>query len=404
MFSISSKEVVSSVPRKLVFIARQFFKYVLFALVSPVALAMMFLGIRFSSGTLNNRIGHLIGEPLYLETQKRLGRPFFRYFVLLLPETKVANTAVLDAFPDHFIIVRNKIACRFLYVFNRHPITSVNMTPIIIALSSAALIHKHTHLITSSKPFLSIPGRENLELKDLLSVIGVKEGGWYVCLHNRETGYSLFDDDEHQYRNGTLSNFYDAIDFISELGGVVIRMGDPSMTKLDEKSRAFDYAHSALKTPRNDLLLAANCRFFLGNSSGISIIASAQGIPCIGVNQAPLGVTKFWGPNDLAVPKIYRRVHDGSIIPFSEVFSTNLSNYRSASDFKRVGVFLQENSPDEILESCREMEMSLRKTPEPEDVQGLRTRFNSMFTPENYSYFSKTRISRYFLEKYSQYY
>ena len=181
-------------------------------------------------------------------------------------------------------------------------------------------------------------------------------------------------------------------------------MGDSSMQMMGSNSRVIDYANSEFRSPENDLILSANCRFFLGNSSGLLVVAAAQGIPCVGVNLAPAGAAKFWGPNDIAVPKIYRKVLDGTIISFIEVFDSSLADLRFTSEFEKVGVYLQENSPDEILEACREMIQRLDRTLTSSHNQDLEDRFLSLFKENNYSYFSKTKFSSYFLKKYRDYY
>jgi putative glycosyltransferase (TIGR04372 family) len=391
------KRGVRAVIRKLV-------KIGILILVSPIAVILLVFGIRFSSGNTNHRIGHLVGEPLFMELQNRAGRHFFRFFILLLPGERVANPAVLKAFPNNFFVFHNSLVCKFLSIFQWHPLTKVDMSRGIVSMSGPAFIFKYTHLTSVLKPFLKIPRRGQPEVEKFLSSLGVPINGWYVCLHNREAGYSPIDDEAHAYRNASISNFEGAINYISELGGTVIRMGDSSMQKLAINLHAIDYANSELRSPQNDLILAANCRFFLGNTSGLLGVAAAQGIPCVGVNLAPAGAAKFWGPNDIALPKIYRRVLDDTIIAFTEVFDSGLADFRFAHEFAKAGVYLQENSPDEILEVCREMVERLGGAETSSHDTDLQHRFLSLYRENNYSYFSKTKFSNYFLKKYQDYY
>ena len=382
---------------------RRTLKLCILIFITPIALVLLLFGIRFSSGNTNHRIGHLVGEALYMELQRRSGRFFYRFFILLIPRDGSVNEEVLRAFPKRFVVLQSQTLYKWLRLFKQHPFTRVDMNTGIISSTGAVKIYKYTHLTSKSKPFLSICNSESLIVKRLLSEIGVPPNGWYVCLHNREVGYSPIDDSLHEYRNSTISNYSQAIDLISKMGGSVVRMGDSSMSTLESSSMAIDYAHSKFKSSENDLILAGNCRFFLGNSSGIYLLAAAQGIPCVGVNQAPLGVTKFWGPLDIAIPKIYRSLLDGSIIPFSRVFSSKIANSRATSEFIDSGVFLQENSPDEIAEACREMIRSLNGEDVFSEESELQSVFQGSFSLENYSFFSKTRISPYFLKKYREY-
>ena len=372
-------------------------------LVSPIAVILRILGIRFSSGNHNQRIGHLICEPLYMELQSRGNRRLFNFFVVLIPGKEIANIAVLDAFPSNVLIIRNRWCCKFLFVFKFHPLTSVDMNRGVVAISGAAEVFKYSHLTSPDKPFLNIARRGHPEVDQLLSTLGVSSNGWYVCLHNRENGYSPSDDQTHSYRNASISNFTLAVRYIHDLGGIVIRMGDSSMQKIEGNSLIIDYANSEFCSPENDLILASNCRFFLGNSSGLLVVAEAQGIPCVGVNLAPAGAAKFWGPNDISVPKVYRRSVDNSIVSFQEVFDSSLADYRFTSEFEKSGVYLQESSPDEILEACREMMARFQGDRERNTDNFLQNRFNQLFTKKNYSYYSQTKFSAYFLDKYKDY-
>ena len=231
-------------------------------LVSPIALILRVLGIRFSSGNHNERIGHLICEPLYMELRARKYRNLCKLFVVLIPGRDIANLAVLDAFPSKVLIIRNQWCCKFLFVFKFHPLTRVDMNRGVVAISGAAHVFKYSHLTSPGKPFLNIPQRGDPEVEQLLSNLGVSSNGWYVCLHNRENGYSPSDDQTHSYRNASISNFTLAVRYIHDQGGTVIRMGNSSMQKIEGKSLIIDYANSEFCSPENDLILASNCRFF----------------------------------------------------------------------------------------------------------------------------------------------
>ena len=382
---------------------QRFVKLAFFLLISPFALILRVLGIRFSSGSFNDRIGHLVGEPLYMELRKRNNRFLFNCAILLLPKDRIANSAVVRAFPKKFVVIQSSFWCRLFSVFKSHPLTRVDMNRGVVSMSGPAQIFKFSHLTSALRPFLRVPRRGQREVDQLLANLGIPINGWYVCLHNREAGYSPSDDAVHDYRNASISSFDMAVKFILESGGAVIRMGDSSMQRIPVNSQIIDYAKSDFRSPENDLILTSNCRFFLGNSSGLLLVAAAQGIPCVGVNLAPVGAAKFWGPNDISIPKIYRSTSDDRIVSFIEVFNSKLADLRFTSEFKESGVYLQENSPDEIYEACREMIEQIEGKPASSQDVDLQDRFLALFTRRNYSYFSKTIFSPYFLRKYQNY-
>jgi putative glycosyltransferase (TIGR04372 family) len=153
----------------------------------------------------------------------------------------------------------------------------------------------------------------------------------------------------------------------------------------------------------NDLILSANCRFFLGNTSGAFVMAACQGIPIVAVNMAPMGASKAWGPNDIAVPKIYRRIITNERLAFPEIFASDLAQIRDTSSFRDHGVYLEENTNEEIFEAVREMVMCLDKKAYKTPSDGsLQKEFLRLFHIKNYTYYSQTQISAHFLRKYSE--
>lgn len=119
-------------------------KLITLILASPIAVIVRGFGIRFSSGNRNNSIGHLVTESLFMELQNRAGRHFSKWFVLLLPEGKVANSAVLQTLPDNFLIIRDALCCKLLSVFKWHPLTKIDMNRGVVSMSGAAFLYKHT--------------------------------------------------------------------------------------------------------------------------------------------------------------------------------------------------------------------------------------------------------------------
>jgi len=73
-------------------------------------------------------------------------------------------------------------------------------------------------------------------------------------------------------RNANISDYTDAMRAIVARGGWCIRVGDPTMRPLDPIPGVVDYARSSSKSDWMDLFLCARCRFFLGNTSGYSVL------------------------------------------------------------------------------------------------------------------------------------
>ena len=131
------------------------------------------------------------------------------------------------------------------------------------------------------------------------------------------------------------------------------------------------------------------------------MIASAHGIPVIGDNIAQIGASKVWGKKDIGVPKLYLRKWDFKPLPFNEIFESNLANFYHDKQFNDAGIYLKESAEDEILGAVKQMLLQL--DPEFEDSYleiELQSKFNRLFNKSNYSFYSDSKISNYFLYKY----
>ena len=111
--------------------------------------------------------------------------------------------------------------------------------------------------------------------------LGLPLDAWFVCLHVREGGYK---EDWENFRNSDIRNFLGSIKEITKRGGWVVRMGDPTMTKLPALERVVDYAHSHQRCPIMDVYLLKECSFCLSASSGIVDLAYLLGKPLVMTN------------------------------------------------------------------------------------------------------------------------
>lgn len=95
----------------------------------------------------------------------------------------------------------------------------------------------------------------------------------YVCLHVRELGFHNDSANEGSFRCADIYNYIKAIEYIVNMGGCVVRMGDSSMKPLPEMKNVIDYPHSPYKNDFMDLFLIKNCKLYIGMDSGIWDVA-----------------------------------------------------------------------------------------------------------------------------------
>lgn len=121
-----------------------------------------------------------------------------------------------------------------------------------------------THFSTPLK--LSLGGKIVASCEVERDRIGLPRDAWFVCLHVREGGYK---GDWESPVNANISNYVGAIKEITQRGGWVVRLGDPSMTRLPKLERVIDYPFSSSKSAIMDVYLMKECSFVLCTCSSI---------------------------------------------------------------------------------------------------------------------------------------
>ena len=179
-------------------------------------------------------------------------------------------------------------------------------------------------------------------------------GAWFVCVHDRDSGYSTKDESVQSYRNTKVENLLPAMREIVARGGWCIRMGEATTKPLPSMVGVIDYAHHVSRSAELDIFLCAKCRFFLGNTSGLFLVSSVFGVPVALTNQTPFAATGFrYG--DLSIPKLIKRWGDSEFMTSVEILSSPISSFRMSRFYLDAQLELIENSADEILDLTLEM-------------------------------------------------
>ena len=371
--------------------------------VAQIVDILLTRGIRVFEVTLPERIGHFVGEPELWFKRRILEGSELTPTILVANKDTVANPHMLTYWEEKF-------ACTITPALWKR---AKKLFPAIKQLSYKDYSIMHAHNQTAGmydiyarwgnrEPLLKLRPEDVEHGRQTLRSWGLSEDDWFVCVHNRQNGYSLKDDHYHDYRNSSPESLRLAIDEILTRGGWVVRMGDPAMTKLPEMERVIDYAHSPQRSPRLDIILCAMARFFLGNTSGLFGVSTVFGVPVASANFTPMSSTQFTSM-DISIPKLLYSDKECRLLKFQEVFDSPLANYRFSEFFEREQVRVLDNTPEEILDLTREIfdrvEGRCSYTAEDDDLQ---RQFRAFFKPGHYGYGSAARIGREFLRKHRE--
>lgn len=362
-------------------------------LLWPVAGILAVIGVRFALVSNPGRIGHLASEVDYFLKETELGLVPKGRTVLLVNRRRAANRALLDVYRQYLPVWDHPLVCLICNELAKFPGLRLALGRPVLGFGEACRLTNMSGLWGDRPPAVQLTPQIEADGRACLRQMGIPDDAWFVALHVREEGYAHGDDAHHTHRNANVLSYGPAIRAITDAGGWVVRVGDPSMTPLPEMEQVVDYAVSNRKSEWMDLWLCAKCRFFIGTTSGLYLVAHMFGRRSVLANMVPMGAALSIGADDISIAKRY--VRDSDALPFAEIFETGLSAQRYAFVFEEHRVALEPNSPKEIRDAVVEMmeRTDGQFTASPDDVE-LQRRFRSLHRPIDYCYGSLSDMGR----------
>lgn len=188
-----------------------------------------------------------------------------------------------------------------------------------------------------------------LGLKQINLAIPLSKLDWFVILHLKGNKFGFTRHSEA--RESNISNYIEFANYITDLGGIVIRMGDKSFPKLSKSIQMYDYAHSNIKSDFLDCWLWSQCRWWTGNMNGASVAPHAFNKPRLVTDQW------YWEiigkKTDLVLPKLAKK--DKKIMSIRDVFNSRVSRTINSAMLSAYNLELIENSPLDILNGAKDM-------------------------------------------------
>ena len=343
-------------------------------------------------------VGHLaMNFDTYLKDQILSHRKVIPVF--LCGGRKPANEALLAHWSQHIRVIRNRWINWLLRPLMTFPELVDSIPAYSIVHRGASYDYEVMSRWADRAPLLNLSEAEIARGEAQLRVLGIPEGAWFVCVHSREGGCHPTHDWAHSFRNSSIVDYAKAMREIVARGGWCVRVGDATMQSLPPTPGVVDYALSSSKSDWMDVFLCARCRFFLGNTSGLFVLAGIFGRPSALANMTPLSVTYSLFPRDISIPKLLMDAR-GRTVPLIDAFADEASEYHLATEFAERGLRHIDNTPQEIAELAIEMMDRLdgRIIDEPDDAE-LQERFRALVKPHHYCWPAPSRIGRAFLRR-----
>jgi putative glycosyltransferase (TIGR04372 family) len=229
---------------------------------------------------------------------------------------------------------------------------------------------EHTDLVNEGPRIsLRIPESHLTTLEEGLQDLGVAPDEWFVCVHAREQGWfknlkagdiqypAGYRYEQEDYRNVDIEDYLPAIDYIKSQGGMVVRMGDPSMKRLSGIDRVIDYPFTEHRSIPMDLFLVSRCRFVLGCNSGFSSsFPTPFDTPTLVTNYGGSASTARWPySNTLFLLQAMKLKETGRVLNLEEMFHPSVCMIQDGLRFEEMGYEWLSNTPEDILEATKEI-------------------------------------------------
>lgn len=368
--------------KRLAYRLRQELGWLLFL---PFAVLMHVLGYRRVTVRVEH-IGHLATEvDTFLKAQQLNLLPKKRYFILAPPH-KVSNPHLLNYWRPHIRVVENPVFCFLLEMVTRHYFARSNSSLHAVSFFGTQEIYRINQLWGNRPPVLALNAADKNWAEQALIELGIPKHTWFVCMHVREGGFLPHNESIQAHRNASIDNAMLAMEEIVRRGGVVIRMGDPTMKKLSSFPGIIDYAHHPLKSDRMDVVLCAKAKFFFGCTSGLAFLSAIFGVPVAHANMIPMETLGI-RPGDISIPKLLWSNQHNRYLTFKEVMASDIGGYFFTHQYTQAGIRADENTPQELCDLAQEMldRLENKWTIAPSDTH-LHAQFMTLFRPGHYSY------------------
>jgi putative glycosyltransferase (TIGR04372 family) len=203
----------------------------------------------------------------------------------------------------------------------------------------------------------SIPFNKKEEkfARDWLISKGWQPGEPFVCLLVRDSKF--LDEfniatknywDYHSYRNSDIQSYESAIDWLSQNGVWVFRMGKAMERKLSIKHcNVVDYAFDDTKSDFLDIWLFANATAVISTSTGLDLIPTLYRKPQLFLNAMPLTIMETFGRSTW-VPKFMFWKHSGKHLTLREMLKYS---FFQSSKYEENGISLRDLDSDLVLQT-----------------------------------------------------
>ena len=343
---------------------------------------------------------------LYLRNANQLNKKYKMIFVM---PADTPNEAVRTIYRRYALIIDSHFPKIIRIAFG--------MVSVLLKLRFTPELPDYQHL-WKLEPATTLNDEELKFGDDLRQQLGIPKDAQYVCLGVKEAAYYASITSESGYgqdlshqakdsRNVEIANYMLAATHLANLGIYVVRVGSVVNAPLpeDRHTSIIDYA-TEHRSELGDVVLGANCKFFICGVTGSFIFAAAQNRPIVysdhyieNDHRSPkLRLDQL--PHSVLITRMYRDKND-CLLSFKSIIENNIE-LLTDKNLKRLDITPHANTPTEILEAVLELNSRVDGNyHELVDEELFQDKFYGCFVPPfPWREFPLMRVASSFLRKY----
>lgn len=305
----------------------------------------------------------------------RIGEYIVRYLTAVENFKRNAEKGVLDVFVLYDYVNDNRrlttIMGRNIHIIDRE---NVNMWIYILSHFPKVEFQKYlwdyaykdNEIFLDPKitaEYLLLTSEEEEEARKKKEIMGLS--GSFVCVSSRDATYLNtthpdVDTSYHDFRNTDINNLVLSADYLADKGITMVRMGRYVKDKV-KFDNCIDYANN-FYDELMDIALMRDCKFYVGDGSGINLLPLTLNTPCALKNVVPVFIDVCGAcpqnSNNLLIFKKYYSIVEERFLSIREMMKIDReikSCGYNGKKYAELNIEVIENSAEEILDLVMEI-------------------------------------------------
>ena len=237
-----------------------------------------------------------------------------------------------------------------------------------------------------------------------LQKININKEDKYICIHPRTPDYYLknkiIKKFSYQLRDSTKLNFFKAVSYLHKKKIKSVLLGEDKKNS-EINDEIIYYNKSKIKNDFLDIFLLSECKYLIGDSSGMSVTPMIFRKKSLFTNVVELyhmkALDSIYKP--IIILKKFKSLKTGDYLPYSLVLEKKLSEVEYIDKLNDLGYDVEVNSDEEVFNATQEMDYLIDNNKYLNFDLNLQKKFNDILIKHNVYALNKSKISNYFLKK-----